>query len=68
MEDTDEAVAQGAECLVVQVAGIAMLVLEDPGAGASLQGAEGPLVDGVVEAAVAEVAGQHGAFLAGGDG
>ncbi len=60
MEDTDEAVAQAAECLVVQDAGIAMLVLEDPGAAASLQGAEGPLVDGVVEAAVADVAGQHG--------
>ena len=68
MQDADEAVAQGAQGLVVQVAGGAVLVVEGAGAGAGLQGAEGPLVDGVVEAAVADVAGQHGAFLARRDG
>jgi hypothetical protein len=53
---------------VVQVAGGAVLVVEGAGAGAGGQGAEGPLVDGVVEAAVADVAGQYGAFLARCDG
>ena len=68
MQDADEAVAEGAEGLVVGVVGGAVLVVERAGAGAGGQGAEGPLVDGVIEAAVADVAGQHGAFLAGRDG
>src|SRR5882757_3895455 len=52
----------------MQVAGGTALVVERAGAGALLQGAEGPLVEGVVEAAVADVARQHGAFSARRDG
>ena len=48
---------------MVGVAGGAVLVVEGAGAGAGGQGAEGPVVDGVIQAAVADVAGQHGAFL-----
>ena len=62
MQDANEAVAEGAQCLVVQVAGGAVLVVEGAGAGAGSQCAEGPLIDGVVEAAVAHVTGQHGVF------
>jgi len=64
VQDADEAVAQGAQCLVVQVAGIATLVVKQACPGAGVQCAEGPLIDGVVEPAVADVAGQHGALLA----
>jgi hypothetical protein len=64
VEDADKAVAEGSECLVVQVPGSAALIVEGAGAGAGVQGAEGPLVDRVVEPAIADVAGQHGAFLA----
>ena len=63
MEDADEAVAEGAEGLVVEVAGGAALVVERCGSRGWSQGAEGPLVDGVVEAPVADVAGEHGSFL-----
>ena len=48
MQDADEAVAEGAQGLVVGVAGGAMLVVERSGAGAGQQGGEGPLVDGVI--------------------
>jgi hypothetical protein len=54
--------------LVVGVAGGAVLVVEGACAGAAVEGTEGPLVDGVVEASVADVAGQHGAFLTRRDG
>ena len=64
MQDADEAVAEGSERLVVKVAGGAALVVKSAGAGAGVQGAEGPLVDRVVEPAIADVASQHGAFLA----
>ena len=60
MQDAHEAVTQGAQGLVVGVAGGAVLVIESPCAGACGDGAEGPLVDGVIEASVAHVAGQHG--------
>ena len=68
VQDADEAVGQGAQGLVVGVAGGAVLVIERSGAGAGGQGAEGPLVDGVIEAAVADVAGQDGVFSARRDG
>jgi len=55
VQDADEAVAQSTQCLVVHVAGGAVLVIEGAGAGAGIQCAEGPLVDRVVEAAVADV-------------
>ncbi len=64
MEDADEAVAEGAERLVVEVAGVASLVVELPGTGTGRQCAERPLVDGVVEAPITDVAGKHRAFLA----
>jgi len=67
VEDADEAVAEGAEGLVVQVAGVAVVVVEVAGAGTGRQRAERPLVDGVVEAPVADVAGEYRAFLAGRD-
>ena len=53
---------------MVGVVGGAVLVIERSGAGTGGQRAEGPLVDGVIEAAVAYVAGQDGAFLARRDG
>ena len=68
MQDADEAIAEGSQRLVVQVAGGAVLVVEAAGAWAGSEGAEGPLVDGVIEAAVADVAGQDGAFFARRDG
>ncbi len=64
MEDAYEPVAECAECLVVQVAGIAALVVVQASAGADLECAECPLVDRIVEPAVADMAGQYGAFLA----
>ena len=62
MEDADESVAEGAEGLVVEVAGGAVLVVERSAAGAGRERAERPLVDGVVEPAVADVAGEDGSF------
>jgi hypothetical protein len=51
--------------LVVEVSGGAVLIVECSGAWTVVDGAEGPLVDGGVEASVADAAGQDGAFLAG---
>src|SRR5208283_4200181 len=68
VQDAHESVAEGAQGLVVEVAGGAALVVESAGTGAAREGAEGPLVDGVVEATVADVAGEHGAFLTRGHG
>ena len=48
--------------------GIAVLVVERAGARTGGQRAQGPLVDGVIEATVAHVAGRHRAFLARRDG
>jgi hypothetical protein len=53
VEDADESVAQGAQGLVVQVAGGAVVVVEGAGAGTDTDRAEGLLVNGVVEASVA---------------
>src|SRR5215467_10193397 len=60
VEDADQAVAEGAQGLVVGVASGAALVVEGAGAGAGGQRGERPEVDGVGEALVAGVAGQHG--------
>jgi hypothetical protein len=49
---------------MVEVAGGSALVVERSAAGADGEGAECPLVDRVVEAPVADVAGEHGSFLA----
>ena len=64
VEDADESVAQGAQGLMMHVAGGAVVVVEGSRAWAVVDRAEGPVVDGVIEATVADVAGQHGAFLA----
>ena len=53
---------------LVEVAGGSVLVVEGAAALTVRQGAERPLVDRVVEAPVADVAGEHGSFLAGRDG
>jgi hypothetical protein len=49
VEDANEAVAKRAECLVMQVAGGAVGVVEGSAAWARPQGAECPLVNRVVE-------------------
>lgn len=63
VQDADPAAAQGAQGFVVFIAGGAALVLERAGAGALGQSAEGPLVDRVVQALVAHVAGQEDLLL-----
>ena len=68
VEDADEVVAEGAQGLVVVIAGGAVVVVERPAAGAVGERAERCLVDGVVEAPVADVAGEDGFVLAGCDG
>jgi hypothetical protein len=65
VQDADKSVAQSAQGLMMGVAGGAMLVIEGPCTAAGQQGGEGPLVDGGIEAAVAYMAGQYRAFLAG---
>jgi hypothetical protein len=62
VEDADEAVAEGAEGLVVGVAGLAVLVVVGAGTGAGADSGEGPQVDRVGEVLVADVAGQDDAL------
>ena len=64
----EKSVEQVSLGLVVPVSGGAVLVVEGSGAAAGGEGAESPLVDGVIEAAVAHVAGQHRALFARGHG
>jgi hypothetical protein len=54
--------------LVVEVSSSAVLVVERAGTWAVVYGAEGPLVDGVVEPSIPDMASQDGAFLTGSDG
>jgi hypothetical protein len=68
VEDADEPVGQGAECLVVGVAAGAVGVVVGAGAGWAGQRGEGLLIERVGEAPVAGVAGQHGPGLPGGAG
>ena len=68
VEVADEPVAERSECLVVEVTGSPPLVVELAAAGARCDRTECPLVDGVVETPVADTSGEHGVFLAGGDG
>ena len=60
VQDADPPVAEGSQGLVVGVAGGSACVVVVAGAGAGLEGAEGPLVDRVIEPLVAGVAGQDG--------
>ncbi len=50
--------------MVVEVTDGSSLVVELAAAGAGLEAAEGPLVDGVIEAPVADMSCEHGSFLA----
>ena len=67
VQDAHEAVGECAEGLVVQVAVGSVLVVERSASGALGERTERGLVQGVVEAPVADVAGQHSVFLAGRD-
>ena len=62
MQDADQAVAEAAESLMVGVASGAVLVVEGASSWTSGQRTERPLVKGVIEAFVADVTSQHGAF------
>src|SRR5439155_14862600 len=68
VEDADQAVAELAESGLVTFAAVAQRLIVSAGTGRALQRAEGPLVDGVAESAVAGVAGQHDTSVAGGAG
>ena len=68
VEDADEAVAERSERLMMEVAAGASVVLEGAAAGAGGDRTECPVIDRVVEAAVANVPCEHGTFLAGRDG
>ena len=60
VEDADEAVAEGSEGLMVEVAFLASLVVEASTSFALADRAEGPLVDSVSETPVADVSGVDG--------
>ena len=47
---------------MVEISGSAVLVLERSCAWGVVDGAEGPLIDGVVEVAIADIASQDGPF------
>jgi hypothetical protein len=68
VQDADESITEGAQGLMVEVSGSAVLVVERSRAGTGVDGAEGPLVDGGVEPSIADTAGQDGALLTRGDG
>ena len=68
MEDADKAVAERPQRLVVKVPSGPSLVVVGPAAGTRRQRAERPLVDGVVEASVANVSGEDGPLLSRSDG
>jgi hypothetical protein len=59
VEDADEAVGEGAEGLVVGVAGGTVTVIERSGSRFAPERCESPSVEGVGEASVAYVAGRH---------
>ena len=56
VQDADESIAQGAQRLVVEVSSGAVLVVERSGTWAVVDGAEGPLVGGVIESSIPNVA------------
>ena len=56
MQEADESVAQGAQGLMMQVAGGAVVVVEGACSWTVRESAEGPLVDGAVESPVAAAA------------
>ena len=61
----DEAVAEGAQRLVVRIAGGAAPIVERSAAWAALQRAQRPSADGVVEPPVADEARSHGVLASG---
>jgi hypothetical protein len=68
VEDANEAVRERSKCLVMEVALGSVLVVKRSASGALSERAERGLVERVVEAPVADVAGQHGLLLPGRDG
>ncbi len=68
VEVADEPVAERSKGAVVEVAGCSVLAVELAAAWACRDRTECPLVDGVIEAPVANVSGEDGVFSAGGDG
>ncbi len=68
VEDADEAVGEGAEGLVVEVAVGSVLVVVETASSALGERAERGLVECVVEAPVADVSGENGFLLPGRDG
>jgi hypothetical protein len=68
VEDTDEAVAELTEGGVVADLSSSHGVVVGAGAGRAAEGSEGPLVHGVAESVVVNVAGQYGLLGAGGAG
>ena len=68
VEDADKAIAEGAEGLVVEIALGPPLVVEGSATRTVADRAEGPLVDGVSESPVPNVAGHHDPFGARGSG
>jgi hypothetical protein len=63
VEVAGESVAEGSEGLVVVMSGGSLLVVEVSVSGAGLERAEGPVVDGVIEAPVAYMSCEHGPSL-----
>lgn len=68
VENAHEAVGERPEGLVVEVAVGSPLVVEHSASGALGERAERGLIERVVETPVADMTGQHSAFLAGRDG
>ena len=64
MEESDEAIAECAECLVVQIAGGVVSVVERASSRALVNRAECPLIDRIVEPPVTHMSGEDGTFLA----
>ena len=63
VEDADEAVGEGSQGLVVEVASGAVLVVEHAASWTLGERAERALIEGVVEPPVAYVAGENGSLL-----
>src|SRR5580692_10445454 len=60
VEHADQAVAEGAEGLVMPLPASSAGVVVGPGSGGGIERCESPQIDGVGQASVADVAGQDG--------
>ena len=63
VEDADEAVGEGSQGLVVEVASGSVLVVEQAASWTLGERAERALIEGVVEPPVADVASENGSLL-----